>query len=75
MPRYLAAAAAKLVTFEEAPFATERPVFPLRRVEAVLTKLFTLATYPSPSPKQEFFCPPLSVKSGGRAKGVLLGFT
>lgn len=52
MPRYFAAAAAKLVPLERVPFATGRPVGPLRRVEAVLTMLFTPATYPARPLKQ-----------------------
>jgi len=39
--RKLAAAAAKLVTLRRAPFATGRPVCPLRRVEADLIIFFT----------------------------------
>jgi hypothetical protein len=54
MPRYFAAAAAKLVTLRRDPFATGRPVCPLRRVEAALPMLFTSTTYPSSLPKQEF---------------------
>ena len=63
MPRYFAAAAAKLVTLRDAPFATGRPVCPLRRVEAVLTMLFTPATYLAPGPKQEF-CEDAETRSG-----------
>lgn len=41
IPRYFAAAVAKLVRLRRDPFATGRPVCPLRRVESALTMLFT----------------------------------
>lgn len=59
MPRYFAAAAAKLVPLVRAPFATGRPVSPLRRVEAVLIMLFTPAPYPA-FPRKQVRCFALS---------------